>query len=321
MVLAYFARRGVRDYPTELERHLESRGYLTPDIRSATCVVFENIDKVRVSAAQGQSPHRPKVLIRTEPSVVSPYSYNPKFLAAFDLVLSMGTIEPLSGQVMGWPQEFGQRDNFSLTKFSDRLDRAVQVSGDKISFVAGELYSLRRQTNLAIPDLVLLGSGWGRGIHVKGLRAIKELLTALMERVDLSPSATRNFFRRPQNYLGIVENKLDSISSFKYSLVIENQATYVSEKVFDALFAGCIPIYVGPELKKFGFPPGLVIEVEPNISSIREGMASARGTDATKWERLRLDFLNDPATILRWKSKNVYDDVIRRLQDISNQWG
>jgi hypothetical protein len=62
-----------------------------------------------------------------------------------------------------------------------------------------------------------------------------------------------------------------AISAYKYSVVIENEASYVSEKLFEALFAGCIPKYVGPNLREFDFPAGLVIEVEANISAIREG--------------------------------------------------
>jgi hypothetical protein len=43
---------------------------------------------------------------------------------------------------------------------------------------------------------------------------------------------------------------------------------YVSEKVFEAIFTGTTPIYVGPAFREFGIPEDLILRAEPEYSSI-----------------------------------------------------
>lgn len=310
----FFARQSLRDSPSELEAYLGEKRLLESNSRLARCVVFENIDNI----SEYVTYPRPSVLIRTEPSVVSPDSYNRQNLARFDLVLSMGTVGSEDGKFLGWPQKFEVLHNRQLPALADRCDQPVMVASDKISFVAGELYSLRRKALHCIPEIVLYGFAWKNRIYKKALTAIKEFVIAMNSGAHLSLFAMRYFLRQPRNYQGLVENKRETIGAYRYCIVIENEATYVSEKLFDALFAGCIPIYLGPELHNFGFPAGLVVEVEGSVDSIREGLATARGLDFVKWEELRIRFLTNPETISRWNSDDVYDEVVRRLNEVSN---
>lgn len=311
----FFARQSLRDSPSALEAYLEEKGLLESNSKLARCTVFENIDPISDNVAYP----RPRVLIRTEPFVVSPDSYNSCYVGRFDLVISMGTVGPEGGRVLGWPQVFGSLSDPRLPELADRFDQPVMVASDKISFVVGELYSLRRRALFGIPELALFGFAWGNRIHIKALKVMKEFVIALRSGAKLSPFAMQYFFKHPRSYQGQVENKRKTICRYRYCVVIENEATYVSEKLFDALFAGCIPIYVGPKLQTFGFPAGLVVEVEGSVSSIREGIATARGLDFVKWEELRVRFLTNPETIFRWNSADVYDEIVRRLNEISNR--
>jgi hypothetical protein len=61
----------------------------------------------------------------------------------------------------------------------------------------------------------------------------------------------------------------------------------MSEKLFDALIAGCIPVYVGPSVIDYGIPGDLVIEVEPSVTSVATGIEAAKRIDfAAFQERL-----------------------------------
>jgi hypothetical protein len=55
---------------------------------------------------------------------------------------------------------------------------------------------------------------------------------------------------------------------YEVAVVIENEPTYVSEKLFDALSAGCIPVYVGPPLGDYRIPQHLAVQVPPDASAI-----------------------------------------------------
>lgn len=55
-------------------------------------------------------------------------------------------------------------------------------------------------------------------------------------------------FKKYSSYKGEVDNKIELLSGFKYSLCFENLTDvkgYVTEKIFDCLKAKCVPIYWG----------------------------------------------------------------------------
>jgi hypothetical protein len=55
-------------------------------------------------------------------------------------------------------------------------------------------------------------------------------------------------------YKGSVEDKITTMSKYRFALCIENivYPGYITEKIFDCLFAGCIPIYYGaPDVEDY----------------------------------------------------------------------
>ena len=61
--------------------------------------------------------------------------------------------------------------------------------------------------------------------------------------------------------------------------MIENSADFVSEKLFDSVRAGCVSIYVGPELERYGIPTSTAISVCPDHKSIMEKVAELQKMD------------------------------------------
>jgi len=83
-----------------------------------------------------------------------------------------------------------------------------------------------------------------------------------------------------------MEDKFDALHDYKYSIVIENSRhrDYWSEKVADALLAGCLPFYYGcPNISNYFHPQSLIqIDIEkPNeaISIIRKAIENK------EWEK------------------------------------
>jgi hypothetical protein len=68
-------------------------------------------------------------------------------------------------------------------------------------------------------------------------------------------------------YRGYASSKYQTISQYRYNLVIENSVEdwYISEKIFDALLCGCMPIYHGSE-KIFDLIPGEWFHFLPDLS-------------------------------------------------------
>jgi hypothetical protein len=68
-------------------------------------------------------------------------------------------------------------------------------------------------------------------------------------------------------YRGYAASKYQTISKYRYNLAIENSIEdwYISEKIFDALLCGCMPIYCGSE-KIFDLIPNEWFHFLPNLS-------------------------------------------------------
>lgn len=107
----------------------------------------------------------------------------------------------------------------------------VNITGNKPSGEAGELYSTRvrsiRYLERAAPaDFDLFGIGWERG-----------------------DSGGEPF----PSFRGRVAHKWDVLPRYRFSLCYENQQMqgYVTEKLFDCLRCGVVPVYLGaPEIER-----------------------------------------------------------------------
>ena len=73
----------------------------------------------------------------------------------------------------------------------------------------------------------------------------------------------------PQTY-GIVYDKHALIQQAKFTLIIENEDTYCSEKIFDSIINGSIPIYLGPRLNEIGLPEDIAIQILAKSSIVSE---------------------------------------------------
>jgi hypothetical protein len=92
--------------------------------------------------------------------------------------------------------------------------------------------------------------------------------------IHISPNSLRYFSPNLINYLGPITDKSSTQSEYKISLVVENSADYISEKIFDALSSQNIVVYVGAEISKFGLNQNMVVQVEENAELVCEILAS-----------------------------------------------
>jgi hypothetical protein len=200
-----------------------------------------------------------------------------------------------------------------------RLEKVVVVNGNKLSLIRGELYSLRRSAISQVKNIDLFGTSWDS----KFLDRLKILLkaTGLAVISGRTPvfSGLRGWFKSYPQWRGAIgsgyspssnKEKLAIMAKYKYALVIENSLDYMSEKLFDAILAGCIPIYVGPEVENYGIPSNLVVQAKPNLGSILECLESAKRLDFDLFQSHAQEYLNDPQTKLKWSRENVYKRIL-----------
>lgn len=269
---------------------------LSPDI--LICVDWNRSCRSLVLAARRKSIKT--VLIVLEPSIVLPDNSSPRVRGLFDLVLEVG--RPFSRPFSPWPQTWHEPPKSGTSRDNKR---AVMIQSAKQSFVAGQLYGLRASFAHTNNNLDVFGHDWQEPLTRRTLRVAVELIRAFTSKMPVDLSALRTSFLKPKNYLGPVENKFTTMSEYRVAIVIENSQEYMSEKFFDALFSGCIPVYVGPKLEAFGIPSNLYIQADANKRSLSQAMDRAFEIDYSAWITRCQSFLANSETKQFWEEGRV----------------
>jgi hypothetical protein len=240
------------------------------------------------------------VLIQSEPMVVVPLNGHPKALKTFDTVFQIG--RPNSRPLLPWPQH-----SFENPVNGKKVNsgQAVLIQSRKYSFVKGQLYSLRVQLAAKDKRVIVVGHGWMEPLHRTLARLLVEFLRALMAGVQIDMKTLSTGFQKPLNLLGPAESKRVAMNDFTVAVVIENSQEYMSEKLFDALVGGSIPVYVGPDLENFEIPSALYVKSEASIDSVQQGISEALDMDYVSWQQQVWDFLRREETIELWHSTNA----------------
>ena len=138
------------------------------------------------------------------------------------------------------------------TRVNDNLEQkrfVTMISGNKrvpltlkrilAGIVSGVFYRELYKERLEIieyfsgKDFDLYGMGWDKSI-IGETRQLREAILG--------------------SYRGSVDDKIRTLAQYKFTFTLENTVSkgYVTEKIFDAMFAGAVPIYLGaPDIADF----------------------------------------------------------------------
>jgi hypothetical protein len=152
-------------------------------------------------------------------------------------------------------------DSFKINR-AEKSKFCVQVVSQKYSGHCAELYSERvraiRWFEREHPaEFDLFGTNWNR-FYFSGKMARLNLL--LQKGYSKFPNAGK--INRFPSWRGTVDSKNAVMRNYKFAITYENASFpgYVTEKIFDALFAGCVPIYAGaPDVTDY-IPPEVFID-------------------------------------------------------------
>ena len=288
------------------------------NLDQADALVLNDMDiNLLKRARKAVVPEFPVIFIRNEPIVVWPANYNSKAISLSSKLIDVGPRGDDTGSNFPWPQDWNQNLEFKEI-VPTRSEAVVLVSGNKLSFIKGETYSLRRECIYNLPDVDLYGNGWNFNLLKKLLIFAEEMRLAITSGIFPRISNSRGWLKRPSNWKGAPKSKLDTLSQYKYALAIENSTGYLSEKIFDAFFARCIPIYVGPYVEKYDIPANLVVKVDPTLNSIEQGIEIAKAMDYEQWLTRLNAWLKSDAVFNKWSAANVYDGIVSETSNFIN---
>ncbi len=144
---------------------------------------------------------------------------------------------------INFSQKIPSELNFSLL---NKNKFCVIIAGNKYYRHPLELYSKRLDAikwfEKYHPDKFdLYGIGWDKYVFYGNPKIYKWLGKYLVKK--LFP---QNF----SSYRGKIASKLEVLKKYKFAICFENArdiSGYITEKIFDCFFAGCIPVYRGPD--------------------------------------------------------------------------
>jgi len=129
--------------------------------------------------------------------------------------------------------------NFDLNK-KDKL--CTMIVANKFKSHPLELYTERvkaiRWFEVNHPeDFDLYGIGWER-YYFRGM----------LSRLNRFDALTKLLKPKYPSYKGLVKSKREVLQKYKFAICYENARDipgYITEKIFDCFFAGCVPVYLG----------------------------------------------------------------------------
>lgn len=245
----------------------------------------------------------PCALITYEPDVVYPLHGKSWVRKLFGRQVRLGHDHSSKHFGLEWPQTWRH-----VSDNQNRAPLCVLVNSDKWSFCRGSQYWLRAGVASLDAQVQVFGFGWDSHQVVRLLHRVHAFLTAIFSGELPQSQGIKFLLSRPRNYLGTVKSKQAEMEKYKVALVVENSAEVVTEKIFDALFAGCIPVYVGPVIESI--PESLFFRAHPSVHSITESIRDAMLADGEEHRARVSAFLNQPGTVERWAAKPVLSRAV-----------
>lgn len=197
-------------------------------------------------------------------------------------------------------------------EISCRGEMFTIIAADKVSLVHGELYSLRRLIIAACPDeIALFGTGWNANYVSRVRKLAGEFLAAIRAGIAITWRPVVPYLLEEVETKGPITDKFDAYKLNKFAIVIENNMEIRTEKLFDAIEGGALPIYVGPDSDD-GIDERLYLRAKSNVKAVKEAMDLARQIDYEHWLSIREEWMSTAS--YRMSSKQRFFNCLNDIQ-------
>jgi hypothetical protein len=189
-------------------------------------------------------------LMASEPPMIRPTNYAPATHELFDKVLTWkkDLCSRDAAKYILWhlPNKFREPPTpvpFANRKLCVMINRFMAFHDPRELF-SERIRAIRWFESNAPNDFDLFGSEWDKPLFMGRLAAVNLPLRLMYRRVGVFK---RIKVRRFPSFRGPVPSKNATLQQYRFCLAYENCAEpdYLSEKLFDCFFAGCVPIYLG----------------------------------------------------------------------------
>jgi hypothetical protein len=300
--------------------------------------INHNSSSYKKFVKQGYGPER-CILLRTEPESVFPAQYSSRVEKKYGLILSPGKIDesPITHQFYEFQEAHGgpgfpemdtrrlaalsiENGNYDLDRWKIRKINVAMIASNKFSPLRENGYKLRREIarNIHPGGINIYGKYWNHNLLHKLNLFVRMYIFNLRNFTLPFLDITQLKSSRSINALGEIELKSKILPEIKFLLVIENSMNVLTEKLFDAMLMGAIPIYVGPNLDEFGIPKTTYISVNPNSIDISKVISELSMLEVGTYLDEIKKFITSDHFFDTWCDESPYVKITMRIQDYIN---
>ncbi len=309
---------------------LKSRNIeLTSDVRADYLLAIDhNESSFKQFLKRGGDPKK-TILLRLEPPTVFPAQYRKSIEKKYANIFTPGSILQASDNFIGWPYQKQADPNFptlvdtwqrpestfrefTYVHWAKREITLSMIAANKVAPSSNENYALRRNFARSLNSLNfhLYGPLWNDSLRNKLKHRFSVAYFALRQGVipNMNSIYGNLFFKYPRS-LGTTVDKHEILLRSKFSLVIENSNTYVSEKIIDSMINGCIPVYFGPNLSDVNLPTEIAINYDGPINSLCNYLQEMSEEEIRYRLRAISIFLHSSSFKELWLEDSVYTKI------------
>jgi hypothetical protein len=208
--------------------------------------------------------------------------------------------------------------------FTDRPLLACVISGNKTITVADkrELYSERVRVirwfeRYAPTDFGLYGVDWDIPVVPTGLhgKLLRRFWRGLSHFIKINPFPS---------YRGKVQHKRDVLQHTRFSICYENVRDlpgYITEKIFDSFFSGCVPVYWGASNVTDYIPANCFVDrrLFPDTAAVYHHLKNMTEDEFFSYQQRISEFLQSNAAY-QFSSEFLAETIVATIvQDLGTQ--
>lgn len=301
-------------------------------------VSFEhNHNSLRQFKKKGINPQN-CILIRVETDSVYPAQYRPRMNQEYELIFSPGSTRSIQNRLkllkhpyvyQSSPTSPSSSDSNLIDILAKNLENGIydfekwrqrpivlsMIAANKVSSQGDNNYQLRRDAVRLLGPSILSTYGplWDKG----GFQKLKHRLAVAKFALSsgIKPNMGQiygNLHWRYANNMGVVKDKHVILQQSKYSLVIENSQRAVTEKLFDCLVNGSLPVYYGPDLSQFDFDEELIYRIT-DLHQIERMIGGGDNEEIRRKLSKAREFVTSPDFLDEWSAENVMKIIFEEI--------
>jgi hypothetical protein len=271
-------------------------------------------------------PPLQNTLVRVEPKVVNPYQYSGEVENMFGNIVFINPFEYKTENHYYWESGYLYDSHFRFkpTKSESRISNSIGfINENKFSLVNGSNYKKRVKALLSVDtdsySVHIAGKNWDKGIlwQVRSQLSQWNYISGSGVGIDLRQlTFPLNLNRQNFFYYGRVSTQLEFLDRFIFTIAIENESSYVSEKLLNAIFSGALPLYCGPSLKEYDIPESLVVRFDPSFQDLNQILDKLTLTERQRILRECRNWADLESTRDRWHVENGFNRLKTLLKEI-----